>query len=284
MRCVPAFLSAFFALLLAGLPAAAQDLKLSSTPRELGTAVLRDLAIQGGKLRFRVDSNGCTDAGNFEVRVSAKARRCQLRIERVRIDERKAMVWDGVEIELDLRKDLGLKGACNVWVENPVLPHLLAATSRAIELELTAARQKLKTAEEGAGPQENAERFRRKIRDLEADRTRFGGLKSDDYPAPVVKPFAPASILESSDGSGPILPPEIREAVVQLDGPCAEGDLLPVEGTSKSGPFYHLAGIAGGDYGVLQPGRKLHLQLCLVYRREYFGLIGDYFVYVLSVR
>jgi hypothetical protein len=76
----------------------------------------------------------------------------------------------------------------------------------------------------------------------------------------------------------------VREVTVRLDGPLAEGALLPVEGTSKSGPFYHLAGIASGDYRLLKPAKKLDLQLCLVYRREYFGLIGDFYVYVLSAR
>ena len=69
-----------------------------------------------------------------------------------------------------------------------------------------------------------------------------------------------------------------------MDGPCAAGARLPVEEASRSGPFYHLAGIRGRDYGILKPGKKYRLQLCLVYRRKYFGLIGDYYVYVLSVR
>jgi hypothetical protein len=59
---------------------------------------------------------------------------------------------------------------------------------------------------------------------------------------------------------------------------------LSVEGTSKSGPFYHLAGIGGGDYGILKKGKRYRLDLCLVYRREYFGLIGDYYVHVVSAR
>ena len=45
-----------------------------------------------------------------------------------------------------------------------------------------------------------------------------------------------------------------------------------------------LAGIAGGDYGVLKSGRRYRLELCLVYRREYFGFIGNYYVYIMSVR
>ena len=72
-------------------------------------------------------------------------------------------------------------------------------------------------------------------------------MKPEEYPAPVKNPSDPASVLEPSGSFGPVLPPLAREAVVKLDGPCAEGSLLPVEGASKSGPFYHLAGIAGGD-------------------------------------
>ncbi len=161
---------------------------------------------------------------------------------------------------------------------------LLAATVRAIELEIEAVRRKLKAAEEGTGPKENAEGFRQKIRDLESEQARFSSLEPGEYPEPVEKPSGPASVLESSGSSGPVLPPVIREATIRVDSPCADGALLSVEGASRSDPFYHLAGIAGGDYGILKPGKMYRLDLCLVYRREYFGLIGNYYVYVMSVR
>jgi hypothetical protein len=285
-----ALFSAFFALLLLGQPVSVQAQKLSGSPRELGLAVLRELSIQDGKLRFRVDSNGCTDSGSFKVRVrkeegfSPKTAHYWLTIERVRSDECKAMLWEGVVIEMDLAKDLGLRGKYTAAVANPALPELQAATVRAIELEIGATRPKLKAAEEGTGPKENVERFRQKIRDLEAERAKLADVDPDAYPAPVPKPSGPDSVLEQSAAYGPVLPPGIREVTVRLDGPLAEGALLPVEGTSKSGPFYHLAGIAGGDYRLLKPGKKLDLQLCLVYRREYFGLIGDYYVCVLNAR
>ncbi len=287
---VSAFLFALFALLVVSLPVSAQGLKVSRSPRELGTAVLRELAIQDGKLRFRVDSGGCTDAASFKVRVdrldgvAPNKAHYQLTVERVRIDECKAMLWEGVEIQLDLRKDLGLKGKYTVSAANPVLSHLLAAAIRAVELESEATKQKLEAAEQGTGPKENAERFRQKLRDLEAERAKLAGMKPEEYPAPLEKPADPASILEDSSGFGPVLPPVIREVAVTVEGPLAEGALLPADGASKSGPFYHLAGIAGGDYGLLKPGKKYNLQLCLVYRREYFGFIGDYFVYVLAAR
>jgi hypothetical protein len=67
-------------------------------------------------------------------------------------------------------------------------------------------------------------------------------------------------------------------------GPYEVGSLLEVEGASRSGPFYHLAGVLGGDASVLKPGKRQRLTVCLVYRREYFGSIGDYYVYVSRIR
>jgi hypothetical protein len=128
MRTVSVFLSACFALLLVGLPVSAQSLQVSRSPRDLGTELLRDLSIRDGKISFRVDSNGCTDAASFRVRVSrqegitAKTPHYQATIERVRVDECKAMLWDGVVIELDLEKDVGLTGTYTLSVTNPVLP------------------------------------------------------------------------------------------------------------------------------------------------------------------
>ena len=127
MRLLSMFLPVLFALLLVGQPACAQAQEVARSPRELGTAVLKQLSVGEGKISFRVDSNGCTDAGSFEVRVireqgiTAGAPHYRLTIERVRIDECKAMLWDGVVIELDLERDLGLTGAYTFSVTNPVL-------------------------------------------------------------------------------------------------------------------------------------------------------------------
>jgi len=127
MRVVSTILPALFALLLVGPPVCAQSLEVSRTPRELGEAVLWELSLGQGKISFRVDSNGCTDAGSFEVRVareqgiSAEAPHYRLTIERVRTDECKAMLWEGAVINLDLEQDLGLTGDYTFSVTNPVL-------------------------------------------------------------------------------------------------------------------------------------------------------------------
>jgi hypothetical protein len=90
--------------------------------------ILRGVTVGEGKISFRVDSNGCTDAASFEIRARRRqaltphAAWYEIAIERVRIDECKAMLWDGVLIEIDLEKDLGLTGPCAVSVSNPILP------------------------------------------------------------------------------------------------------------------------------------------------------------------
>ena len=45
-----------------------------------------------------------------------------------------------------------------------------------------------------------------------------------------------------------------------------------------------LAGIRGGDYAVLTAGKSYSLTVYTVYRREYFGTIGDFYVYVADFR
>jgi hypothetical protein len=115
------------ALLAVALPLAAQPQRFVEGQRALGPVVVRELAIRGGKLAFRVDSGGCTDAASFTVDVAKEeeiAQQCphyRLTIRRVRADDCKALLLEGVLIELDLEKDLGLTGRFTVSIENPVL-------------------------------------------------------------------------------------------------------------------------------------------------------------------
>lgn len=123
---------AVLALILIGLPVTAQggtspDVKFVEGQRELGPIVVAELAIREGKLVFRTDSGGCTDAGSFSVDIekaegiAAKIPHYRLTIRRVRADDCKAFLVDGVLIELDLEKDLGLTGTYTIAVVNPVL-------------------------------------------------------------------------------------------------------------------------------------------------------------------
>lgn len=124
--------TAVILLVALALPVAAMG---ESAPREtfvegqraLGPIVVTELAIRDGKLVFRADSGGCTEAASFEVDVVkeegvlASVPHYRLTIRRVRVDDCKALLLDGVLIELDLEKDIGLSGRYTVSVENPVL-------------------------------------------------------------------------------------------------------------------------------------------------------------------
>jgi hypothetical protein len=118
---------AVLALIVIALPVTAQPVKFVEGQRELGPIVVAELAIREGKLVFRAASGGCTDAGSFtmdivkEGGIAAEVPHYRLTIRRIRADDCKALLLDGVLIELDLEKDLGLKGAYTITVENPVL-------------------------------------------------------------------------------------------------------------------------------------------------------------------
>jgi hypothetical protein len=161
---------------------------------------------------------------------------------------------------------------------------LRQSTVRAIELEIDAYRQKLQAAMAGTGPEENKAKFRQKIAALEAERERFSRMPAAEYPDPVASTPDTASVFDEATAWGPMLPAQLQAAVVTPEKPYAIGSLLSVEGTSRSGPFFHLAGIRGGDTSALEPGMRSRVTMYLVFRREYFGLIGDYYVYVSDVR
>ena len=187
-------------------------------------------------------------------------------------------------------KDLGLRGAYTISIENPVISKeqeslslkksLLQSATRAIGMEMDGCRARLKTAEAGTGPKENIEKFRANLDELESEQAKYVRMPPDDYPAPVNESPETTAVFDKSTPYGPVLPPVRRRVVGTVDETPKDGVLLSVEGMSRSGPFYHLAGIEGDDYRALKRGKRYQFDLCLVYRREYFGFIPDYYVYV----
>jgi hypothetical protein len=161
---------------------------------------------------------------------------------------------------------------------------LRQSTITAIQMEIDAYTVKLQAAEGGTGSGENAATFRQKIEALEAERDRFDRMTGDEYPDPVASVPDTISVFDEATAWGPMVPAELRQVTVTVDQPYDVGSQLAVEGTSRSGPFFHLAGVRGGDAAMLKKGKRYRLDVYLVYRREYFGFIGDYYVYVAAVR
>ena len=122
MKIAPVLLIVF----LVTIPGFADSKIYTESQHELGVIVVHELAVRDGMLVFRTDSGGCTSAASFTVDITeqdgirAAVPHYRLTIRRIRADDCKAMLWDGVLIELDLEKDLGITGPCTVSVENPV--------------------------------------------------------------------------------------------------------------------------------------------------------------------
>lgn len=77
------------------------------------------------------------------------------------------------------------------------------------------------------------------------------------------------------------LPEEIKSEA-WVEGLPGANAILHVEGMSRSGPWYHLAGIKGDDYSVLKPGTKYLMSFYKVYPRSYFHMESSY-VYIAEI-
>jgi len=77
------------------------------------------------------------------------------------------------------------------------------------------------------------------------------------------------------------LPPQ-REMTAWVQSQAADNAILYIDRMSRSGPWYHLAGIVGGDYGLLQPNVRKSVVFYSVYPRRY-GSMESAYVCIASV-
>jgi hypothetical protein len=141
------------------------------------------------------------------------------------------------------QNDLELKKAC------------LKAVMQSIDMEIKRMQVKLNAAQNGPGDPANVPVFKSRIEELKAERKKY--LKMD-----------PAAYTL----------PEKKILVVNNSQPLKKGSLLGGLDMSRSGPFYHIAGIKNDNYSALKPGSKYTLTLYLVYPRDYF--FPSFYVYV----
>jgi hypothetical protein len=276
---------------------------VSHGPRELGEVVLQEVVVKNEQLIIRVDSGGCTDKSAIKANIrkeeglTDRSPHYVVTFERVRVDDCKALLLDGALLEYDLPGELGISGLYTLAVTNRVFPRtsdsiahenalkrqLVSATKSAIGMELSGYEYKLKVAQGGTGPAGNVERFKSRIVELKEQLETYQKGNPFDYPVSTVPDEGPADLFGEA-GYGPVKPAQRQTVTVEVTEPLKEGALLQVEGTSKSGPFYHLAGIAENVQERLQPGRKYQVTIYLVYRREYVGLLLDHYVYITEVK
>ena len=67
-----------------------------------------------------------------------------------------------------------------------------------------------------------------------------------------------------------------------VDGPASDNTVLHFEGMSRSGPWYHLAGVHGG-YALLQPKQHYAVTYHRVYSRSY-GPMDSAYVFLAQMK
>ena len=157
----------------------------------------------------------------------------------------------------------------------------IKATIKAIEMDIENYGAKLKVAESGGGPQENAAKFKAKIESLKIDLEKYRNMNPMDYLlSPSKDEAGDTDLFDNTVKFGPVQPPEKKRISVLVERKIGEDTILNMEGMSRSGPFYHVAGIVDDDYSHIRPDTTYEMTIYLVYRREYFGFIPDYYVYI----
>lgn len=242
-------------------------------------------------------------------------------VRRVRPDDCKGMA-ERVIIHFDIEKDLGIKGRFTYSLANRIFQaragedslfsivekyfsigkvtgqqqetaapiriesRLASALKEELDLVSLAVRSELKKAMVFAIESEIA-RYRQRgdqarIAELTEQLKKFKSMPDGEFPLPPEEPEPSGQSLLTP--SGPILPPQVVEAEVVISGALKPGTLLEVAGMTRSGPFYHLAGSRGDILNRLKPGQKYAVILCLLYKREYFGQIPNYYVYLAGIK
>lgn len=139
--------------------------------------------------------------------------------------------------------DLVLKRAC----QNTILS--------AIEIEIERFEMKRDAAREGLGDPGNVLIFENRIDELLDEYEKYKRVRPADYQLP-----------------------EKKTVKVKVTHAYQQGSLLELKGMSRSGPFYHVAGIRGGNYKLLIPNKTYHTTIYPVYSRNY--PFPNYYVYI----
>jgi hypothetical protein len=288
-----------------------KSVKYSFFPTEEGILVLRSLNIEDHKIKIKANTNGCTDKNSIKT-VVKKSTRIDPRVPDYEItfirenpDNCKAFIPDGVVIEYDLKRDFNIQMPYTLKIENPVIPFtkddpyftigkvqeepikgeqgkFILGT---IQEMMTEIRRDVKNATIYAIQQE-IERYKKrgekeKVKKLENELKEIKQIKDEDFQIPEnVQEYE----SKSKDLSfGPIYPCKAIQTEIIADKRISIGDILNVKGMARSGPFYHIAGIRKDVLENMKAGKIYKANLCLVYKREYFGFIPDYYVYLADV-
>lgn len=245
------------------------------TPQETGILALSGCTIEEGGIRLRIPSGGCTTKEDIVAQVVAGMPQDGIPHYVVTFVREVPDPCGGsgeVVLFFDFERDLHLKAPCIVSVANPVVfsqepqnlflaQDLIRATIFALESEIQ------RYAEMDSEDKEE------KIALLSGDLGRFRNMSPSEYR------LSGEEDVVHLGRFGVLMPPEVREVEVRTP-PRGLGDILEVVGMTRSGPFYHVAGIRDGDFSHFSPSQRYRMRVYLVFRREYFALIPSYYVYI----
>ncbi|WP_299238543.1 hypothetical protein [Sulfurihydrogenibium sp.] len=288
-----------------------KSVKYSFFPTEEGILVLSSLNIEDHKIKIKVNTNGCTDKNSIKAvvkkstRIDPRVPDYEITFIREKPDSCKAFIPDGAVIEYDLKRDFNIQMPYTLKIGNPVMPFTkdepyftIGKVERTIQEEpiegellgtiqemMTEIRRDVKNATIYA-IQKEIERYKKrgekeKVKKLENELKEIKQIKDEDFQIPEnAQEYEP----ESKDLSfGPIYPCKAIQTEIIAGKRISIGDILNVKGMTRSGPFYHIAGIRKDVLENMKAGKIYKANLCLVYKREYFGFIPDYYIYLADV-
>ena len=284
-----------------GIVASAKN-TLSFLPSDTGQLVLRELILREHKLAIRISSQGCTDKSTIEVKVRRPAGLRELRNSpahyeviffRKKPDYCRAFLPEGVVLEYDIKKDLGIetKAPYLISVQNPIYPLTanqqffqfsigdfqieepqlvdsarLMLRQGLLQATITAIQREIHRYESSSLPERKD-----RVKELREQLKFYQSLQPSTYQL--------GGEGDSLKSYGPLMPPLIKEIEVLLQEPLQVGTLLQLKNSSRSGPFYHVAGWSNDLNTHLEPGLYT-AKLYLVYKREYFAHIPNYYVFI----
>jgi len=139
-----------------------------------------------------------------------------------------------------------LKGAC------------LSATVTAINLEIDRYQQWIDLRKKQGNYRDLLE-LRASLNLLKADLEKYRNMTIDDYTLP-----------------------EQASCKAWVQSKAEDNSLLNVEGMTKLGPFYHIAGVVGDHYASLRPNDYYEVTFYKVYPRAYWSMESDY-IYIAEI-
>lgn len=149
----------------------------------------------------------------------------------------------------------------------------LSSTVKAIQLEI----ERYEVWIENAKLQKNSEKeleYQITIDSLKKDLNTFQKMKDSDYVLPLKRSvFSYPSNIRFT--------PQLITTTAWVEEAATDNTVLYVEGMSKSGPWFHLAGIVENDYSVLKPKVKYKITFYTVYGCNYWNMTSAYVCVVL---